>query len=61
MKSSTYEILNTSTGLNRWVLVISREDGSTNDYRFKTKRDLLAWVKQVNRSTDKTVLKEREA
>ncbi len=61
MKSSTYEILNTSTGLNRWVLVISREDGSANDYRFKTKRDLLAWVKQVNRSAGQTVLKEKEA
>lgn len=45
MKTSTYEIFKTSTGVNRWVLVISREDGTRNDYRFKNKAELNRWMK----------------
>lgn len=30
-----------------WVIVIEREDGTRNDYRFGTKREALAWGKRA--------------
>ena len=41
---TTYEIIKTSTG---YTLLINREDGTRNDYRFKTKRELNNWLRAV--------------
>lgn len=38
----TYEILKAAKG---YVLVINREDGTRNDYRFKNKAELNRWMK----------------
>jgi len=40
-----YEVMKNSYGC--YVLLITREDGTTNDYRFKTKRELNQWVKRA--------------
>lgn len=37
-----YEVMKTSDG---YVLVITREDGISNDYRFKNKAELDRWMK----------------
>ena len=40
----TYEILKATKG---YVLVINREDGTRNDYRFKNKDELNRWMKRA--------------
>ena len=40
----TYEILKATKG---YVLVINREDGTRNDYRFKNKAELNRWMKRA--------------
>lgn len=39
-----YEIIKAVKG---YVLVIDREDGSRNDYRFKNKAELDRWMKRA--------------
>lgn len=38
----TYRVIKTSTG---YTLIINREDGTQNDYRFSSKRELDSWLK----------------
>lgn len=38
----TYEIVKASKG---YVLIINREDGTSNDYRFNNKAELNRWMK----------------
>lgn len=40
----TYEILKAAKG---YVLVINREDGTRNDYRFKNKAELNRWMNKA--------------
>ncbi len=40
----TYEILKATKG---YVLVINREDGTRNDYRFKNKAELNRWMNKA--------------
>ena len=40
----TYEIIKAFKG---YVLVINREDGARNDYRFKNKAELNRWMKRA--------------
>lgn len=37
-----YEVMKNSMG---YVVVITREDDTTNDYRFSTKRQMNQWLK----------------
>lgn len=30
-----------------WVMVLRHEDGTHNDYRFRTKREALRWLKEA--------------
>lgn len=30
-----------------WTIIIERDDGTTNDYRFSTKKEATAWAKRV--------------
>lgn len=39
-----YEVRKTSYG---YVLIINREDGTVNDYRFNTKSELNRWAKSA--------------
>lgn len=31
-----------------WVLILPHEDGTCNDYRFRTKREALRWLKEAD-------------
>lgn len=42
MKTMKYEVIKNSIG---YVVVITREDGTTNDYRFTNKRQMNQWMK----------------
>lgn len=33
-----------------WVILITHEDGTCNDYRFKTKREAMNWARLVELS-----------
>jgi hypothetical protein len=39
---STYEIRKSSTG---YILLITHPDGSQNDYRFGTKKEMTRWLR----------------
>ncbi len=39
---ATYEIKKVSNG---YVLIITREDGNVNDYRFNKKSEITRWLK----------------
>lgn len=40
----TYNIVKASKG---YILIINREDGTRNDYRFKNKAELNRWMKRA--------------
>lgn len=39
-----YEIIKVSKG---YILIISREDGTDNNYRFQSKAELQRWMRQA--------------
>ena len=42
MSTNSYEIRKTSTG---YLLLITHQDGTQNDYRFGTKKEMARWLR----------------
>lgn len=43
---TTYEVLRNNSGRG-YVLIINRDDGTRNDYRFTNKTELNRWMKRA--------------